>query len=81
MNNREKLKDLLMEVFLLDPSEFFFDLRKEQIDTWDSLGTVAMAVGVQETFAYHMKPEEAVAVESVMDMINLLKSKGIAFNE
>ena len=47
MSNREKLKNLLIDVFLLTPEEFSFDLTVENIDTWDSLGVVAMAVGVQ----------------------------------
>lgn len=51
------------------------------MDTWDSLGVVAMAVGIQETFDYHMKPEEAISIKSVADIIKVLKSKGISFDE
>jgi len=80
MNNREKLENLLLDVFLLTPSEFRFNLKQEEVDTWDSLGVVAMAVGVQETFGYHMTPEEATGIKSVQDIINLLESKGISFN-
>lgn len=79
MSNREKLRDLLLEVFLLDPSEFRWDLTKQEIDTWDSLGTVSMAVGVEETFGYHFKPVEALAIDSVQGIIDILQSKGIAF--
>ena len=81
MSNRERLKDLLVDVFLLEPSTFRFNLTREEVDTWDSLGVVAMAVGIQETFGYHMKPEEAVAVKGVQDIINILESKGISFDE
>lgn len=80
MGNREKLRDLLADVFLLSPSEFRFDLTREEIDTWDSLGVVSMAVGVQETFGYHMKPEEAVAIRGVADLMKLLEAKGIPFD-
>lgn len=81
MSNREKLKALLIDVFLLEESEFRFDLKREDIDTWDSLAVVAMAVGVQETFGYHLKPEEAVAINGVQDIIDVLESQGINFNE
>ena len=49
MGNREKLKQLLTDIFLLDPSEFRFDLSREQVETWDSLAVVSVAVGVHET--------------------------------
>jgi acyl carrier protein len=81
MNNREKLKQLMLDVFLLDPSEFSFDLRREDVETWDSLGVVSMAVGVQETFGYHFTPEEAIGIRGVQDIIDLLKTKGISFDD
>ena len=78
--NRSKLADLLVDVFLLEPEEFNFDLRKDEIDTWDSLGTVAMAVGIQEEFGYHFTPEEATRLESISAIVELLGSKGIEFD-
>ena len=81
VTNREKLKQLLLDVFLLEPEEFHFGLSKEQIETWDSLGTVAMAVGIQESFGYHMTPNEANGMESIQGIIDLLQSKDIDFDE
>lgn len=81
MNNKEKLKNLLLDVFLLEPEEFSFALKRDEIDTWDSLGIVSMAVGIQEAFGYHMKPEEATGIDCVNQIIELLESKGISFNE
>lgn len=81
MSNRDKLKALLIDVFLLEKDEFSFELKNTDIDTWDSLGTVAMAVGIQETFGYHMKPDEATSVTSVPDIIYMLEQKGILFDE
>jgi len=80
MSNREKLKKLILDVFLLDESEFSFDLKKQQVDTWDSLGVVSLAVGVHQTFGYHFTPEEATSIQSVADIIKLLESKGISFD-
>jgi acyl carrier protein len=81
MSNRDKLKKLLMDIFLLSEAEFRFDLKRDDIMTWDSLGTVSMAVGVQETFGYHFTPAEAMSVGSVQDIIRILESKGIPFND
>ena len=81
MSNKEKLKDLLVDVFLLEDSEFCFDLKREEVDTWDSLGIVSLAVGIQETFGHHLEPEEAIAINGVQDIINILESNGISFDE
>ncbi len=81
MTNKEKLRNLLVDVFLIEFSEFRFDLKREEVETWDSLGIVAMAVGIQETFGYHLKPDEAVAIRGVQDIVSILKSKGMSFDE
>jgi len=81
VSNREKLKQLLGEVFLLSEDEISLDLRKDQIETWDSLGVVSLAVGVQETFGYHFAPEEAVGLNSVRDIISILSKGGIPFDD
>ncbi len=81
MTNRDKLQDLLLDILLLDPSEFRFDLKREEIQTWDSMGVVAIAVGVDETFGYHFTPEEATSLTGVDDIIRILETKGISFAE
>jgi acyl carrier protein len=81
MTNREALKELLLDVFLLDPDEFQFDLKREEIQTWDSMAVVAIAVGVDEVFGYHFTPDEATSITGVDDIIRILESKGISFAE
>jgi acyl carrier protein len=81
MTNREKLQDLLQDVLLLDTSEFHFDLKRENIQTWDSMGVVAIAVGVEETFGYHFSPDEAIRLTGVDDIIRVLETKGVSFAE
>jgi len=78
--NREKLRQLLLDVFLLDPSEFRWDLERSQVETWDSLGTVSLAVGVQDVFGYHMAPAEATGLKSVPDHVALLAARGIGLD-
>jgi acyl carrier protein len=80
MSNREKLKNLILDVFLLNPTEFRFDLMRDEVDTWDSLGVVSLAVGVHETFGYHMTPDEATSLKGVGDVISVLRAKGIDFD-
>ncbi len=80
MTNKEKLQNLIQDVFLLTPEEFRFDLKRSEVETWDSFGVVSMAVGVQQTFGYHFTPEEATSIQGVDDIIKVLTSKGIAFD-
>jgi acyl carrier protein len=80
MTNLEKLKNLVIDVFLIDPTEFRLDLRRDQVDTWDSLGVVSLAVGVEETFGYHLTQDEALSVKSVSDVARILGRHGIAFD-
>lgn len=80
MSNQVKLKELIIDTFLLEEAEYSLELRRENVDTWDSLGIVSMAVGVNEVFGYHFTPEEATGIESVADIIKILESKDIAFD-
>ena len=79
MQNLEKLKQVMMDVFLLDAAEFRLNLRRDEVDTWDSFGVVALAVGIQEAFGYHFTPVEATSLKGVEDMVRILSSKGIDF--
>jgi acyl carrier protein len=54
---------------------------REDVNSWDSLAVVALAVGIEETFGYHLRPDEAVAIKGVQDIISVLESKGISFDE
>ena len=81
MQNRQKLRDLLIEILLLSDQEFSFELRREQVETWDSLAVVAIAAGIDETFGYHFTPDEAVALTGVPEIIRILEREGISFAE
>ena len=79
MTNKEQLQNLIQDVFLLTSDEFRFDLKRSEVETWDSFGVVSMAVGVQQIFGYHFTPEEATSIQGVNDIVEVLTSKGISF--
>ncbi len=81
MNNREKLKSLLVGLFDLDPAEFRFDLTREEVPAWDSIGVVSLAVGVHERFGYRFTPHDILGVRGVDDIVLLLSAKGISFDD
>ena len=80
-SNREKLKDLMLDILLLEPSEFSFELMRDQVEEWDSLAVVAVAVGVEETFGHHMTQDEAMSIRGVPDIMSYLGSKGVSFDD
>ena len=81
MTNRDKLKTLVMDTFLLTEDEFRFDLRRDEVDTLDSLGVVAIGVGIKDTFGYHPTPDEATALAGVGDIVALLARHGIEIHD
>lgn len=80
-DNFEKLRELMQDVLLLEPGEYALDLTRSDVNTWDSLAIVSLAIGIDETFGYHPTPDEAIALKSVRGIVSLLQSKGIAFDE
>jgi len=81
MTSKDKLKQLIIDVFLLKPDEFNFDLLRSDVNTWDSFGVVALATGIEETFSCRLGSEEAISIKGVRDIINILKAKGIHLDE
>ena len=81
MSKRDELKELLADIFLMDPEEIDFSMTREDVEHWDSLAVVSIAVGVRQTFGYHFTPDEANGIQKFQDIIEVLESKGIAFDE
>ncbi len=81
MSNHEQLRQLILDILLLEPEEYSLELCRDQVETWDSLSVVSIAVGLNETFGYHPTPREATAIHCVNDVISLLEAKGISFGD
>ena len=81
MNRREQHRELLADIFLLDPADIRFSMTRQDIDNWDSLAVVSIAVGVRQVFGYHFTPDEANGIQSFQDIITLLETKGISFED
>ena len=79
MSNREKLRELLIDVFLLDAGGVSLRSRARRNRHLGSLGTVSLAVGIQDVFGHHLTPAEATGLASVEDIVAVLRSKGVEF--
>lgn len=76
--NDRRLCDLLVSVFMMDESQYRDENGPAQIEGWDSLSLVSVAVGVHETFGHHMTPEEVGEIRTVGDIKAYLRNKGVS---
>jgi acyl carrier protein len=77
--NDQKLKNLLIDILLIDDDQYRDDYGPDEIETWDSLAMVRIAGGVEKEFGYAMSPEEMVSLATIGDIKSILRSKQIAF--
>lgn len=81
MNNTKKLKRIVEDTLLLDEGEYSESLKRDDVDSWDSLGMVSLLVGLQKEFGVSMDAAETVSVESIDDLKSLLVGKGVDFSK
>lgn len=72
-----KLKYILVDIFLMEEEEFLDENGPNEIEGWDSLATVSMAVAIQQEFGHHMTIEEVAAIHNIGDIKAYLRSKGV----
>jgi acyl carrier protein len=77
--NDRLLKDLLVEVLLIDEDQYRDDYGPDQIPAWDSLGMVEIAAAIEGRFGAALEPEQIVTLRSIGDIKALLRERGIAF--
>lgn len=79
LDNNDKLKKLLVDVFMMSESDYQDNVGPDDLENWDSLATVSMAVGVQEEFGYHMTPEEVANIKTIGGIKAFLTKQGVPF--
>lgn len=79
--NDLKLRNLLVEILLIDDDQYRDENGPDAIETWDSLAMVRIAVGIEESFGYGMTPDEIVSLDSIGNIKAILRSHDIRFDE
>lgn len=75
-----KLRNLLVEILLIDDEQYRDENGPDAIETWDSMAMVRIAMGIEEAFGYRMAPEEMVSLDSIGDIKAILRSRNIPFD-
>ena len=79
--NDVKLRNLLVDVILIDDDQYRDDYGPAEIASWDSVGMVEIAVAIEQRFGYSLSPDEMVSLRSIGDIKGVLRSQGIDFGE
>lgn len=75
--SEETLRSILTEILILDEDQYSDTLSPYDVSTWDSLAMVEITAALSRAFGCEVAPEETVAIETVADIKNLLRAKGL----
>jgi len=78
--NDIKLRNLLVEILLIDEDQYLDENGPDAIETWDSLAMVRIATAIDEAFGYGMTPEEMVSLDSIGNIKAILREHNIRFD-
>ena len=73
----KKLLKILGSVFELKEFQISLELKKDDIDSWDSLKQMDLVVSIEEGYGIVLEVEEIVKMKSVQTIVDVLKNKGL----
>ena len=75
MSARESATQLLASALLIAERDVPADARLGRVDQWDSLAHARLLLALEEKLGRMLTPDEAVAIESITDIAQLLESE------
>jgi acyl carrier protein len=69
---KEKIIEIMSEVFEIPVSEFPAEIKQENIDNWDSLRHLNLIVELEDVFDKSFEPEEIsemISMDKIIEMI------------
>lgn len=79
--NNGRLRNLLVEILLIDEDQYRDEYGPDEIETWDSLAMVTIASGVEAEFGYAMSSDEIVSMDTIGAIKSILRSQGIELDQ
>ncbi|MCG8695102.1 MAG: acyl carrier protein [Minwuiales bacterium] len=61
----DKLNEILIDLFELEPGQIADTLTAEEVELWDSLNHLKLVTAVEEAFGVQLSMEEIEAIDSV----------------
>ena len=75
MSARDSATLLLASALMMSERDVPADARLGRVDQWDSLAHARLLLAIEEKLGRILTPDEAVAIESIADIAQLLESK------
>ena len=79
MNNYEKLRQLIADIFEVEVATINEESSKDTIDMWDSIHQMNLIFAIEEAFDIHLSDNEVVLLLSVKEIKRILETKEITF--
>ena len=73
----EHLKRLVIEVLLIEDEEYQDANGPDEIATWDSLATVAIASAIEKSFGIRVPPDDMAAFNCIGDIREFCRAQGL----
>ncbi|HEX3727110.1 MAG TPA: acyl carrier protein [Pirellulales bacterium] len=77
-NVEERTRQVVAEVLGLSPAEVTLATSHESVENWDSLNLLNILMAIEGEFDVSISPEEAAQFVSVGQIVNVLRTKGVA---
>ena len=79
MNNKQKYDQIFIESLSIDESALNDNLEYNKIESWDSIGHMAMIAGIEEAFDIMMETDDIIDFSSYKKGLEILAKYGVEF--
>ena len=77
----KRLADVLSGVFGLRPGEISMELRKDDVESWDSLKQMDLVLSLEKEYAVVLDIPDIIRMTSVADIAAVLMDKGVKLGD
>ena len=81
MSNLNILINLSSSIFEIPVSDIDIESSQDNIKGWDSLATIKLITELEKEFSIQFDIMEIVELTSIRKVVDILKNKGIDFND
>ena len=77
MKNKKKYDEIFMDVFEINNDQLTNDLEYQSIDSWDSVGHMALMAALEDEFDISLEMDDIIDFGSYITGIETMKKYGI----
>ena len=79
MNNKQKYNQVFLESFSIDESALDDNLKYNTIQSWDSIGHMALIAGLEDAFDIMMELDDIIDFSSYKEGFEIIAKYGVEF--